>query len=512
MNSYRRILALSLAATLAALAAPMTVTAADEAASAEVRVTHVPEFIQEQIREEVRRELRAQVAADVAEQARKEGWLLPGALPQWMHRLSWSGDLRLRAQGDRFADDNIGLPNGYFDFNEINDAGGFGRTDQPFLNTTEDRQRLRVRARLGLNVRVAESPVSALDAGLRLSTGGSDPVSTNQTLGNGFGRSSVSWDQMYLRYRRGVDRSEPWLTAWGGRIPNPWLSTDLVWDSDLAFEGVAARFAYDMAGTRSEGGVVRNVFLTLGAFPLEEIERSSKDKWLYGAQLGVDIGAREGSRFRFGAAYYVYENISGRRNTLGSTLNDFTAPAYMQKGNLLFDIRNDDDTNTDFWALAADYRLLNLTAEYDIVPRDSMHVVLTADYVKNVGYDEDKIRARTGGAVVARSQGFPAGTDPIEARDQGYLFKLALGYPDRRTRGAWQVFTGYRHLERDAVLDAYTDSDFHLGGTDNKGWFIGGEYAFMNNAWLTARWLSADSIDGAPMGVDVAQIDLNVRF
>lgn len=509
MNSYRRFLALSLSATVVALGAPATAGADDDAAG--VRVIHVPEFIQENIRREVQQNLHEDVVAAVVDQARAEGWLLPNALPEWLRRISWSGDLRLRAQGDLFAGDNIGLPNGYFDFNEINSAGGFGRTDEPFLNTTEDRQRMRVRARLGLDTRITDSLVSTLDAALRLSTGGSDPVSTNQTLGTGFSRYSVNWDQIYLRYRRGTDNPVPWLTAWGGRIPNPWLSTDLVWDSDLAFEGVAARFVYDMTAPRSNARVVRNVFLTLGAFPLEEIERSSRDKWLYGAQFGIDIGERNASRFRMGAAYYVYENISGRRNALNSTVNDFTAPAFMQKGNLLFDIRNDTDTNTDFWALAADYRLLNLTAEYDIVPRGSMHVVLTADYVKNVGYDEDKIRARTGGAV-ARSQGFLAGTDPIEARDQGYLFKVAVGYPDRRTRGAWQVFGGYRHLERDAVLDAYTDSDFHLGGTDNEGWFIGGEYSFRNNTWLTARWLSADSIDGAPMGVDVLQIDLNVRF
>jgi hypothetical protein len=65
---------------------------------------------------------------------------------------------------------------------------------------------------------------------------------------------------------------------------------------------------------------------------------------------------------------------------------------------------------------------------------------------------------------------------------------------------------------RDAVLDAFTDSDFHLGGTNAKGWFIGGNYGLMKNVWLTGRWLTADVITGPPYGVDVLQVDINTQF
>ena len=79
-------------------------------------------------------------------------------------------------------------------------------------------------------------------------------------------------------------------------------------------------------------------------------------------------------------------------------------------------------------------------------------------------------------------------------------------------RGNWQVYAAYKHLERDAVLDAFTDSDFHLGGTDAKGWLLGGSYALMENAWVNARWLSSDEIDGPPLGIDVLQFDFYARF
>ena len=55
-------------------------------------------------------------------------------------------------------------------------------------------------------------------------------------------------------------------------------------------------------------------------------------------------------------------------------------------------------------------------------------------------------------------------------------------------------------------------SDFHLGGTDTKGFFIGGSYGLDKNTWLNLRWMSADSISGPPLGIDVLQLDLYAKF
>ena len=70
----------------------------------------------------------------------------------------------------------------------------------------------------------------------------------------------------------------------------------------------------------------------------------------------------------------------------------------------------------------------------------------------------------------------------------------------------------YRYLERDAVLDAFADSDFRGGGTDNKGYIIQGQYALEENTWVSLKFISADQIDGPPYGLDTVQTDLNVVF
>jgi hypothetical protein len=76
----------------------------------------------------------------------------------------------------------------------------------------------------------------------------------------------------------------------------------------------------------------------------------------------------------------------------------------------------------------------------------------------------------------------------------------------------WNAFVGYKWLESDAVIDAFTDSDFGLGGTNLKGYFVGGSLALGPNVWLSARWMSANQVAGAPYAVDIVQVDLNARF
>jgi hypothetical protein len=78
--------------------------------------------------------------------------------------------------------------------------------------------------------------------------------------------------------------------------------------------------------------------------------------------------------------------------------------------------------------------------------------------------------------------------------------------------GDWRVASMYKHLERDAVLDAFTDSDFHAGGTDAEGWVLDLQYGIAHHTWMRVRYLTANEIDGPPLGIDVVQLDLNTKF
>src|SRR5262249_28444223 len=148
-----------------------------------------------------------------------------------------------------------------------------------------------------------------------------------------------------------------------GRFPNPFVSTNLVYDEDLTFEGLVATGVWPF----ELGGADHRLFLTGGYFPLDQIELSSRDKYLLGSQLGGEF-ALGGSSLTVGVAYYDFANVNGTRNLPGSTALDYTAPEFVQKGNTMFDIRNDLQPDTGLFALAAAYRLVDASFVFDSGP------------------------------------------------------------------------------------------------------------------------------------------------
>jgi hypothetical protein len=434
------------------------------AAPGTVRVGLVPQFV----RDELKRELRA----ELSEQARREGWAPPNSVPAWTRGVTVEGDVRVRAQADLFADGNA-------------PAVGVTETNRnrtpTLVNTSEDRQRLRVRARVAVNATLDPN----WSAGLRLTTGSlTDPLSSNQTLGSYGNRFTAAFDRAFVRWR--------WmehLNAVAGRFGNPWFGTDLVWANDLGFDGVAAQWTPDL-------GPAGRAFLTAAVMPVQEVELSARDKWLYGLQVGADLPRLFGRvGVRLAAGYYHYSGLTGVLSPPGSTRNEFTAPAFAQKGNTYFNIAS--DPARPLLGLAADYRLVNLTGQLAL-PLGDHRLVVAGDWVRNIGFDRAAVAARTGFAVGAQVT--------------GWQLRAAYGHGEVAQPGQWQLFGGYKYLERDAVPDAFTDSDFRLGGTDARGYFLGGTYGLGRQSVLTLRWLSGDSISGPPLAVDVLQMDVNVRF
>lgn len=471
-----------------ALAEVAQTTTADRPGADTVRVTYVPQIVKDELREQIKSELRDEVSQDVINHARDDGWGVPGALPAWITDIKWRADVRVRSDNVMFASDNV---KGYYrNFQAINQAGGvIPAGENALLNVSEDVHQMTQRLRFGMEARVSDHWAMAA----RITTGNEgNPVTRNAQLG----QYNAPWDAFvdlaYAQYH--TDH----VLVSGGRFPNPFLSTNLIYDDDLTFEGVAATgfLPFEL------GGASDRAYLTAGYFPLDEIELSSRDKYLLGAQLGGQF-AIAGTSLGVGIAYYNFANVNGTRNKPGSTALDYTAPSFVQKGNTMFDIRNDLQPDTGLFALAAQYQLANLTFVFDSGPismnlQDMVHVKLTGDYVTNVGYDEGDILEATGADV-------PGKTD-------GYQLELSVGMNDIDRRGKWRVATMYRHLERDAVLDAFTDSDFHRGGTDAEGWSLEMLYGLARNTWMRMRYMTANEIEGPPLGIDVLQLDLNTKF
>lgn len=484
--------------------APPTSAAVD--ANGGVRVTFVPESEKQRIRDEVRR--------DVIAQAKAENWAQPGVLPEWTQRLRLDGDLRLRGEFDRFDRDN----GDFINFQAIN-AGAPYDTNldngiaPPYLNSTRNRLLPRLRVRLGVTADLGEG----WGASLRLATGNTtNPVSTNQTLGTDFNKASITLDRAALEYR---PSSALWIA--GGRIANPWLSTPLVYDEDLAFDGLAARW--------TPGGDWWVPSLTAGAFsvyntafdvPTNSVAKAvRRDRFLFAAQATWQLRLAPAHQTDVGLALYEWTNARGEVSSPcfapssgDSCDTDYTRPGFLQKGNTLtalrllrFDSADTTPPAYQYFGLASHFRVLNLTARHDWSLGDGQHLVATADFARNLAWRYREVRARGPVTNFDDSGRYDGGRN-------GLLLQLQYGVPKLDAARQWNVALGYRYLQSDAVLDAFTDSDFHLGGTNAKGYTLQANYGLSRNTSVALRWLSATEVTGQPFAVDVVHVDLNARF
>jgi len=482
------------AASTAGTVAPATsspgAAATPSIAPGTVRVPYVPDTVKD--------EIRAEVKEDVLAQAKQERWGEPGAFPEWLRHFNFYGDMRLRFEADRFPTDNT--PNA-----PVAELNAFGVN---IANSTEANNRTRFRGRFGFDATVGDS----VTVGMRLASGGvgagSNPGSENQTLGNYETRSTIGFDRAYIAYR-----PKSWVSLIGGRIGNPFFkATTLIWADDVSLEGFAARLDPEI-------GPHWRLITTAGLFPILQNDptpsNSSPSKWLYAYQSGFDMRFAETSDWKLSAAFYDYRNIEGIPNpTIVSTQFTDTAAPYRQTGNTVFDINGLADTlnpsATPLYGLASKFHELNFSTLVDLGVFGRTHVLIGADWVKNLGFNENEIYQRTGYYV--------------DKQVKGWQTRLTVGRPVISEKYSWQAWLGYRYAERDSTVDAFTDQDFHLGGTDAKGYFLGGSFAFEKNTFLSLRWFSAKQIDGValagtdtilsglPLAIDVLQVDINAVF
>ncbi len=470
-------------------------TAAQAVEPGAVRVPYVPEIVKDEISKQVAAQVEPQAVDDVVRRAKTEGWGVPGALPEWLSRVRVYGDVTIRGQENLYARDNT--PGVILDFQSINAAGGIGKLGlfNSFLNVTEDHDYMRLRARFGIESKVAPE----VTAGVRLSSGSlTDPSSASQNLGTTAARYTVGIDQAFIRWDPRTAAGFNYLTAIGGRIANPWFApTELVYSRDLTLEGAAftGRLGYGDGHADQS-----HVFVTLAGLPVQDVPlESPESKWLVGGQLGTLVNMGGGQRFRIAAAYYDFLHVSGEKNAPDSTLLNYTAPQFVRYGNTMFDISNSTtDPTVNLFALAARFRIVDLAMRYELPLGARYQMTVTGEADKNVGDTQSDLLARTGVA--------------LPARNRGYVGELMFGDKAVTRFGEWRAAVGYRYVQGDAVIDAWTDADFHLGGTNAKGYTLWAEFGLNRDLWTRLRYMSGNEIDGTPYGLDVIQLDLSTRF
>ena len=272
-------------------------------------------------------------------------------------------------------------------------------------NIDEQGQAMRNRQRLRSRIAITADVEQNLTLGFRLASGSDDPVSTNQTLDDAFSTKPIGLDRAYFAWTN----PESGLKVQGGKMGLPFVTVaknELIWDSDLSPEGVAASW--------STGSENSTFFVNAAGLWIDE-RSSAANAALMGAQAGL-THKTDGATFTVGGGMFNYSNLEG--------------PLYDDS---FFGNSNDGD------AFSTEFKLIEAFAEIGLEVGEKP-VTLYAEFVKNN----------------------EAVTD-----EQGYLFGATFN--KAKKPGTWAVGYNYRELQADAVMGALTGADRCGGGTDGNG-------------------------------------------
>ncbi len=302
-------------------------------------------------------------------------------MPKWLTDLTWFADLRLRYHGETW--------NG---------------------SSKRDVNKGRFRLRVGAKKTWFDKQ---LEAGFRLASGSSDdPTSTNQSFDTNFSEKYFWIDRAYGKYKPKAIKG---LEIVGGKMANPFVHTNVVWDSDVNPEGVWAKYTLPDATPIQP-------FIGAGYFQSDE-NSSSVDGNLLAGQGGVIIHLNEDTKWTTAGTWYDWQHYEV---TFDSTGNNTMAAGLLT---------------------ADEFDVLNITSKLKTKVR-GMPVSAWVDWAHNTKNKLDN------------------GTE------DAYGAGIKLG--QNKKKGDLSAKYKYAFIEANASPGAFNDSDF--GHSNSKGHQVGLAY------------------------------------
>lgn len=391
----------------------------------------------------------------------------------------------------------------------------YDNKDAQVAHADGDTQRVRERLRARLNADFTLA--GGFFGGAQLQTSQAAD-SGNQTLadsGNGaagFGNYNIYLSRAFFGW------GNDWLTLVGGKQPNPFYTTDLVWDGDINPTGFVEKIdlfkAFDaLAGAADPSGLAPErpfgLSLVAGQFTFCDNNESlwdsdaNTDVWLFTAQWIATARLTPGLRLTFAPGYMTY--------TAGNTadLNNETA---------FFNTKTSNGVTTTYLAASSQRDLSVIAAPGDFsFSVAGIKTKLLWDFAYNTRGKSrvENIYGLTGlGNVSGHS-----------ARDD-IAWLAGVQFGENKKAGDWSLFANFRRTGLAAVDPNLNDSDFALGQLNMQGVKTGLGYNLTDFCVLAAAYYDAwnlrkDLTGGQTTGglkianmnaVQIFQLDLNLKF
>lgn len=240
-----------------------------------------------------------------------------------------------------------------------------------------------------------------------------------------------------------------------GKFTNPFeTASAIVFDNDLRFEGFAGKYEFD-----------NGAYTSAGVFPLDEGSSDSSDPYLVAGQVGFKY--ERGNDYPWNVALGYYD--------FGSVL----------------DITEASTATGKFYGNTENkFKVLNPTFTLGIRSLP-VYVGLYGDYVHNLDANQN---------------------------GNGWLLGTRFGKEKIKDYLDWQGFVQISRTEANATFDQFTESDFHSGGTNNKGWIAGYKLGLGKGWQHDLTYYQSGEIDDQTTGENKhdgekrVQIDMSYKF
>lgn len=423
-------------------------------------------------------------------------------------------------------------------FSNMGEAAGKDAGD------SAQRERLRYRLRLGSDIKLddnwavgvlLETGNVARSANVTLGENQFFAKSTPPTLKNGLVTSNTNYGDSLFVGRVFLKYSNDWMTVEGGKIPNPFVSTRMLWDPDLSPEGFGEQFHYTIGldnvptvehskdgkmevskDAPTQSGMSVDLFANFGQFiysdvgfensfntgtgPFTDVP-SATDLWMLGWQAGAKVNFNKDTFFQVAPALYNY--TGGGTSAAEGPFNGDNALVQLNS-NAIPSLITYNQTGVN------NLTVFDVPAEFDWKMWNTPFSVF-GDFADNLDASTRAARA-----------GHP------DKGNQGIAYQLGLSVGAAKKKGDWELRGWWQHSDAYALDQNIVDDDIFDGRLNMEGFYAQATYMITNSVSVILQGSHGHRIDGTlgtpgfgalgtaagfPLQtVDLVYVDLNIKF